>query len=139
MIASIQLIGEARGWLGVPFRHQGRNRAGVDCAGFVVSLLRACDALPPDYREPTNYPRRPNGELVEILRRYCVRADAAAPAALVVIRWPGEPLPTHVALCTGPTLIHAYQRARAVVENGYRGAWLRDTDSVWRLPTVRYE
>ena len=34
------IIAAARAWLGVPWRHQGRTRQGVDCAGLVVLVGR---------------------------------------------------------------------------------------------------
>ena len=34
------IIAAARSWLGVPWRHQGRTRQGVHCAGLVVLVGR---------------------------------------------------------------------------------------------------
>ena len=34
------IVAAARTWLGVPWRHQGRTRQGVDCAGLVVLVGR---------------------------------------------------------------------------------------------------
>lgn len=141
MIEPSVLIEQARTWLGVPFRHQGRGRVGVDCAGFLVELLRAADGLPKDYAEPSNYGRHPQRALFEIVERYCKPSNsrAAFPGALVLIRWkPGVP-PSHVGLCTGETMIHCYQNSGGVVEHGFRGPWVRMTHSLWRLPGVRYE
>lgn len=141
MIDPAELIAQARGWVGVPFRHQGRGRAGVDCAGFLVALMQAAGELPRDYYEPGNYGRAPARDLTEVVRRYCVPAARAPgfPGALVLIRWPKDRLPSHVGLCTGATLIHCYQREGGVVEHGYRGPWPRVTHSLWRMPGVRYE
>lgn len=141
MIDASDLVVQARTWLGVPFRHQGRGRAGLDCAGFVVALLKAAGELPSNYTEPANYGRTPAPELIEVVRQYCIQG-ARAPGfagALVLIRWPRDRLPSHVGLCTGDTLIHCYQREGGVVEHGYRGPWVRVTHSLWRLPGVRYE
>lgn len=133
------LIQEARAWVGVPFRHQGRSRLGVDCAGFIEVLARSLGLLPSDYMAPRSYARRPNGELYGTILRYCTRAREAAPATVVLVFWPKSREPGHVALCTGSTIIHAYSRVGRVVENGYRGLWIRNTHSVWRLPGVTYE
>jgi len=141
VIEVADLIVQARTWVGVPFRHQGRGRAGVDCAGFLGALMKAAGALPEDYIEPTNYGRAPDRELIEVVRRYCTPAARAPtfPAALVLMRWPKNKQPSHVGLCTGSTLIHCYAREGGVVEHGYRGPWPRVTHSLWRLPGVRYE
>lgn len=141
MILPSEVIAQARTWIGVPFRHQGRGRLGVDCAGFLVELMKAAGELPRDYEEPPNYGRAPARELIEVVRRYCGPAARAPrfPGALVLIRWPRDRQPSHVGLCTGVTLIHCYQREGGVVEHGYRGPWERVTHSLWRLPGVAYE
>lgn len=141
MIEPAELIEQARAWLGVPFRHQGRGRTGVDCAGFLVALMKASGELPAQYVEPANYGRTPVRELIEVVRRYCTPVARAPgfPGALVLIRWPRDRQPSHVGLCTGDTLIHCYQREGGVVEHGYREPWSRVTHSLWRLPGVRYE
>lgn len=139
MTTPANIIAEAKTWVGVPFKHQGRSRLGVDCAGMLVELLRAAGTLPASYSEPRNYGRGPSPELGEIVQRYCVRTDQAAPATLILIRWPRESVPSHVALCTGRNLIHCYERAGRVVEHIYGEPWLRMTDSVWKLPSVTYE
>jgi cell wall-associated NlpC family hydrolase len=138
MIEPAALIDQARTWLGVPFRHQGRSRVGVDCAGFIVALLKEVKALPKNYREPRQYGRLPSRELREVVLRYCAATENPEPACLVLIKWPQHEDPSHVALLTGETLIHCYQRAGRVVEHGYRGAWIRDTVGYYRLPGVRY-
>lgn len=53
------IVAEARTWLGVPWRHQGRSRAGVDCAGLVVLVARALELA--DY-DSTAYGRRAQGQ-----------------------------------------------------------------------------
>jgi cell wall-associated NlpC family hydrolase len=137
-VSAAELVDAARNWVGVPFQHQGRTRLGVDCAGLVVSVLREAGCLPAGFAEPAAYGRRPSRELPEIVARHCLRAAQAEPGALVLIRWPHDDEPRHIAFCTGATLLHSYQRARGVVETSYRGPWRRDTHSVWRVPTVTY-
>lgn len=45
------IVEEARKWLGVKYLHQGRNRYGVDCAGFPRCVYLALGAeMPPDFR-----------------------------------------------------------------------------------------
>jgi cell wall-associated NlpC family hydrolase len=139
MISVDALIAEARTWVGVPFLHQGRTRHGADCAGFIVAMMRSAGELPGDFRDICNYGRRPNGELLMLVSRHCVRTRVETAGLLVLIRWPRDSQASHVALSTGPTLIHCYQRQRVVVEHSYRGTWKRDTDSLWKLPGVIYE
>ena len=53
------IVAAARSWLGVPWRHQGRTRQGVDCAGLVVLVGRELGLA--DY-DTTAYGRRPEGQ-----------------------------------------------------------------------------
>lgn len=134
-----RLIDTARSWLGVPYLHQGRSRLGVDCVGFVISLLDSLDSLPAGFKTPQNYGRRGDGRLAAEVERYCVPVTKASPGVLVTIRWSRDSEPTHVGLCTGTTIIHCYQRAGCVVEHGYRAQWLQLTTGLYRLPGVLYE
>lgn len=136
MLTPEQVIGEARGWLGVPFLHQGRNRNGIDCIGLPIVVGQSLGILPKNF-EITNYGRMPSEELLARIVGYCRRMDSPVPGALVVIAW--ERVASHIAFCTGSSLIHAYERRGMVIEHGYRGRWLRITHSVWAFPEVVYE
>lgn len=56
-----QILDEARTWMDIPFRHQGRNRThGIDCVGLVIKVAEKFDLLKgfdvSDYRrEPDQY------------------------------------------------------------------------------------
>jgi cell wall-associated NlpC family hydrolase len=139
MITGQALADCARTWVGVPFRHQGRTRNGVDCAGLVIGVLRECNALPRDFQDVPAYGRAPQAVLAELVTALTVQADAPAPGVIVLIRWPGERFASHVGLCTGANLVHAYMRARRVVEHGYRGPWVRDTAALRAVPGVALE
>ncbi|WBQ10873.1 hypothetical protein L2D01_03620 [Hyphomonadaceae bacterium ML37] len=55
IVTSEGIIAEARGWLGVPWGHQGSTRCGVDCVGLVVCLA---DVLDQSAHDSISYPRR---------------------------------------------------------------------------------
>lgn len=130
------VISEARSWVGVPFRHQGRSRTGIDCVGLPIVVLQNLGVLPSNF-EITNYGRLPSGELVERVKAHCTKVEVAKPGTLVVIAWTSTA--AHVAVCTGDTLIHSYESVGRVVEHGYRGRWIKLTHSIWALPGVSYE
>jgi cell wall-associated NlpC family hydrolase len=133
---SATLIAEARTWVGVPFLHQGRSRDGVDCIGLIVETCRACGVLPIDFSTGV-YGRVPAHDMLRTrIAAHCERLPSARVGSLVVIRWAREA--SHVALCLGETLVHAYERVGRVVEHGYRGRWVRMTDSAWALPGIEY-
>ncbi len=124
----------ARTWLGVPYRHQGRDRQGVDCGGFIVAIAVPAGLLP-GYADTRDYGRTPTGRLEALLEGNLRRVDdPAREGDLVAIRWRLGERPSHLAYCTGETLIQAYANARAVVEVSYRQPWVRMTHSVWRFP-----
>lgn len=133
-----ELTTAARTWVGVPFLHQGRSRRGVDCAGFIIELARECALIPPTWRGPRRYGRFPGENLRALVAEFCT-VEAVGPGRLLLMAWDDTQRPTHMAICTGPTLIHAYQAGGGVVEHGYVGRWLDYTRSAWRLPGVSYE
>jgi hypothetical protein len=62
------IVREARSWINTPWRHEGRDRHGIDCAGLLVMLARAFNLSHDDIR---GYARQPTGTgFLEHLRRH---------------------------------------------------------------------
>ena len=130
-----ELIDEARRWLGVPYRHQGRTpTGGFDCIGFVVWCLQQRGVLPAEF-ERRDYGRLPQLELIAKAAAYCEEIAAPLPGCLLLIRWPGDKRASHAALLAGETMIHTYQNMK-VVEHGYRQPWVKWTTHRWKLSGV---
>jgi cell wall-associated NlpC family hydrolase len=139
MTTAAELIVAARGWLDVPWHHQGRSRLGVDCVGLIECALAETVGLPEGYRTPRNYGRTAvNDALLEHLEHWCERSDPA-PGTVVAIRY-RRGRPSHIGLLTGPTLIHAYQLVKParVIEQSWGEPWTRRLAGAWRLPGVEY-
>jgi cell wall-associated NlpC family hydrolase len=135
-VPTVALIDAARSFVGTPFLHQGRNRRGLDCIGLVIAALTQVGVI--YYEEPPTYTRLPRGgSLLDPLRSYCKEAATIEPGVVVAMRFRREI--THVALVTGPTIIHAYEGAKRTVEHGYNNRWRKLTVGQWRLPGVEYE
>lgn len=66
MIQPEQVVEEARKWLGVPWKHQGRDRSGLDCGGLIVVIARAFEISDYDIR---GYRRNPPG-LLDFLKHF---------------------------------------------------------------------
>jgi hypothetical protein len=132
------LIDWAYGWLGVPFKHQGRSRFGVDCIGFPIAVLRELELLPAGFSDVRDYGRQPDGLMQPIVERYCRNLAVPVLGCLVLIRWPRGAQAGHAAFCAGGSLIHSYQRAGGVVEHGFRGVWRAKLHSAWALPGIDY-
>ena len=137
MIERALLVAEARRWVGVPYVHQGRTRFGVDCIGLILCVRDALAPWQALIGETRNYARHPrDGLLLDRVREHCAELERPEDGAMILIRWPKTPEPSHVAIYAGGNLIHAYQRAKRVVETGFRAHWQRDAHSYWRLPGV---
>ncbi len=137
-ITGRQLVEEARRWIDIPFAHQGRSRWGVDCIGLIICVRDTLSPWPEGMQSSRKYKRNAVGDLLPGLEATCTRIQIPEPGAVALIAWPGQK-PTdasHVGLITPDNLIHSYQAAGRVAETGYRGHWLRWTQSLWRLPGV---
>lgn len=133
MVPAGAVIAQARGYLGVPFRHQGRSRTGVDCAGLVICV--ACDLGLPirDYRA---YGRLPRGDtLLRVLREQCTeyRGDPL-PGSIALMRFERDP--QHLAIIAGPTIIHSLSTSRKVVEHRLDTLWQSRIVGLFALPGV---
>lgn len=130
------VIREARTWMHVPFHHQGRVRAGVDCIGLVIVVSRTLGLLPPDF-DFKAYGRNPNGELEGKIAAYCPPLAEPQPGCVLVIKW--WKLAHHVAILTGPTMIHSHQAFQGVAEHRFDDRWRKRCLSFHALPGVTYE
>src|SRR3546814_19942137 len=96
LIPASAIVAEARAWLGVPFRHQGRAWHGVDCIGLAIEVGRSVGFLPPDY-EYSVYTRTPQRDAMQTeLLRLAAVPGSADPGAPVVCQWFSDP--HHVAI-----------------------------------------
>jgi cell wall-associated NlpC family hydrolase len=113
------LIGAARGWLDVPWRHLGRTRAGVDCIGLVI--LAAAEAGM-QIADPAPYARQPQETaLLRGVLAHGARVAVPQPGDVLVFRM-GAVFGGHVGIATShhtygvPAVLHAFATHRKVVE-----------------------
>ena len=143
LVTAAQLINEARGLVGVPWIHQGRGMKGVDCIGFIsLAFHRAGIDLPVilGVKDRRDYTRDPSPALVMLVEKHCERVSAPVPGSLILFQFNTEAHPRHFAIYTyDRTIIHACAKHGSVIEHGYRGHWVRWTNSIWRLPAVSYD
>ena len=120
-----EIVAAARGYLGVPWRHQGRTRAGLDCAGLIVMVAR--DLSLSDY-DSTAYGRRAQGHaFIEPFRQTMDGVPLPEMQIGDVLLFADAAYPCHCGIVSErhqlPHLIHAYALRRQVVEEPYAGEW----------------
>lgn len=125
-----QITETARSYVGVPFRHMGRSRSGIDCAGLVVCVCRDLGIQVVDLKR---YGRQPLGGLLEqVVRQSFVETTTVEDGTILVMRFAQEP--QHLAICAGDTIIHAYERVGKCVEHRLDKVWRKRIVSTYRVP-----
>lgn len=126
----------ARRYLGVPWKHQGRDRVrGLDCIGLCVVCAQD---LGWTVRDQSGYPRDPHGNVLEgALREHFARVPDMRPGDVVSIRFAGPV--RHVAIVGeymygGLSLIHSNSRVGKVVEHRLDDHWRNQIVNVYRRP-----
>jgi len=137
VISIEQLVANSREWIGTRFVHQGRTRIGCDCLGMVAADLAELGSKILLNHLPINYGRNPQALLIDGLTDLC-NPRALEPGVLVTFKFPDAQFPSHAAIYTGESIIHAFERVGKVVETRYEDPWLRMAHSTWALPLVMY-
>jgi cell wall-associated NlpC family hydrolase len=130
------IVAKAREFLGCRWRHQGRSRHGVDCAGLVIEVAKAVRGSHFDKRD---YERHASDETMlnlcaEHLTR--IKVSEAQPGDVMVFAFEHQ---RHIAIVGdyvhgGLSLIHAYLPARKVVETRLDDKWLARARGCFRFP-----
>ena len=125
-----ELLRIARTWLNVPYRHQGRNRLGVECGGlfFVVGREAGLTII-----EPDTYSFSPDPTIIEAsLCQHCdpIGVSEAIPGDVLWLSFAGEP--RHVGLVTSIGLLHSWAGPGKVVEHCLDTVWRRRVKSAYR-------
>lgn len=131
-----EIVTEARSWIGVRWKHQGRSRNGIDCAGLVIEVAKACRGSTFD---KTDYPRRAYDEtMLELCGQHMTRIPVAqAQPGDAMVFGLGESRHIGIVgdyLYGGLSLIHAYLFARKVVEMRLDDVWLSRARGCYRFP-----
>lgn len=135
-----EVVTAARKFIGTPFLHQGRNRHGVDCAGFLALLFVGMGVPIKDFRA---YGRTPYGEGLRTACRDNLGEPVTRewlPGDVALIAW--EKHPHHVALIGeyahgGLSLIHTYQSVGRVTEHRLDETWAARILEVYPCPVSR--
>ena len=129
MTTRADIVAEARTWLGVPWRHMGRNRQGVDCVGMPVMIAQAKGLSEYDH---TGYTREPsNSSLIDHFRNNMREKPLADMRPGDVLLFADGKYPFHCGILAErygqPSLVHAFAGRRKVVEEQYCAPWSKQT------------
>lgn len=153
VLSPAKVVECARAWVGVRFRHQGREKApngaamGCDCLGLLVGVakeldLRAADGTPLQAFDARDYGHIPDGGRLEAVLRQLlepVPVERMAEADVLLLRFDGAP--QHLAIVSaypqgGLGIIHALASARRVVEHRMDAQWRGRVVQAFRLPQL---
>lgn len=123
----MEVVQEARKWLGVPWRHQGRDHNGIDCAGLIIKVAHGLGISSFDC---SGYGLTPDGESLRAELERHVDAKPARIGSIVLLRFISAP--QHLAILTDIGLIHAYARAGRVIETSFDERWRRRVVGFYR-------
>lgn len=140
-MSRVEIVAQARGWIGTPYIHQGSTRgAGADCLGLVRGIWR--DVLGAEPEAPPPYTpdwSEASGEerLWAAALRYLVAREGLAPGAVILFRMQRSAVAKHLGIVsqTGaqPAFVHAYS-GHAVTESPLSQPWARRIVAVFDFP-----
>lgn len=127
----------ARQWLDVPFKHRGRDRRGLDCAGLIIVVAKELGlAERVGFKDELIYARQPTtGYMQDQARKYLQLVRTREPRVGDILHFAFSTLPQHMAIYTeSNTIIHAYDSGRRrVMEVTYTGKWPKALSSIYRF------
>ena len=138
MISIDQLVSQARSYLGVPYRHHGRCRKGLDCIGLFVACA---EDLGIQVWDDLTYTLKVNPKhLLAGLGQYTEKdvRPILSPGRMALMQFSGEAGITHTALITDKGLLHAYNKRRSVVEHRINDQWKKRIIRTYRINGVDY-
>jgi lipoprotein Spr len=126
-----RFVAAARELVGVPYRHAGRNKHGVDCGGVIILAARRAGLIPADWDV------LPYSTIIDVdmilagLREWCEPVEAAAAGDILLMRILRRP--QHLAIASGEgSIIHCYTAAGRVVEHPLTVHWRQAIVGIFR-------
>lgn len=126
-----RIVRAARSYLGVKWKHLGRDHNGLDCAGLVIQVSKLIGYYPPDFNTD-NYSRFPDGyNFMNYFKEHLTQVpnNTVTKGDVLVIKSASR-YPCHCGIYNREengyeTVIHACAQSREVVEEPYQLMRLR--------------
>ncbi len=133
-----EIVYVANTLVGVPFRHQGRSRAGLDCAGLIIVIAHLLGLTDKD---TVSYSRRPNVEEFTkfMIEAGCTQLPYGTHERGDILRFNTLGWPVHLGVYEvdrrgGEWYTHAYSLHKRVTRDPLTDAVKAQISSVWRFP-----
>lgn len=137
MNVALDIVGEARTWLGTPFALHQRVKGkagGVDCVGLIEEVGAALGLLARGRRDYSLWD-------TDLLDRLAERMDRiegeGEPGDVLAFHVTGATTPRHVAIRTDYGILHTYELVGRVVEHGLSHGWRSRIAGAWRFRGAR--
>ncbi len=139
MLKRRDIVAMAQAWVGVPYRHQGRNRKeGVDCAGL---LFGVSDDFGHHVEVSLGYSTMPQRAMIlDPMNKHCwkpLRQEPLIPGDIGVFWGWNRAEPQHFAFIGGQhgrlTVIHSYSKYMKVVEQSMNSMWMKKFHCLYTL------
>lgn len=137
------IVEEARTYIDVPFKHQGRLRSGIDCIGLVILVAKHFGIVEQEF-EDTNYPRRsPHSQaFIDRFKAKLIQKpnNKMQPGDVVILK--ADIFPCHCGIIgerNGElTVIHAYAARRKVLEEYFLASeWDKQHVATFEFPGIK--
>lgn len=140
-----RLVDQARTWIDVPYVHQGSNKHGADCRGFICGVFAELGVKIEDYR---TYGQEADPELLlsklreafgDEVARAPVQHDHLLAGDIVLFRFPKTKVPRHLAIIAdrpggGLNFIESNGNERRVIERRLDDKYRAHITHVFRRP-----
>jgi len=127
----IEVVETARSYIGTRWRHQGRDRRGLDCVGLVLRV--AHDLGLTDF-DVSNYGRVPSNRMMErVLSEQCEKTTLAEIESGDILHLAFEKQPQHLAIVSDVGIIHA-DNEYGVIEHSINRTWRMRVRGCYRMP-----
>ena len=135
------IIHTAKGLIGVPYRHQGRSRAGLDCAGVIIVVGQTEGVMGEEAEVTKAYPRRPDAAkfAAAMIEAGLIQRPFGTQEHGDILRINTAGWPVHLGLYEIDEngmewYIHAYLPHKKVTRDPLTPEVRRAICSVWRYP-----